>query len=136
MARATIRRMFRALALALVLTCGFPVVAAAQTSTIDADDGADMDEQARDAFDAGRSALADGRTEDALTSFRRAYRLSGRPQLLYNIGLVEDRLRHDRPALEAFESYLEAVPQAENRASVEERIRTLRDEIAHDDAIT
>jgi hypothetical protein len=98
-------------------------------------DDADVDTRARDAFDAGRTALDQGRPEDALLSFREAYRLSGRPELLYNIGLVEDRLRHDRPARDAFRGYLDAVPAAPNRASVEDRIRVLEDEIARDDQL-
>jgi tetratricopeptide (TPR) repeat protein len=101
----------------------------------DFDEEAGGDTQARASFDAGRAALEAGRTEEALADFQEAYRLSGRGELLYNIGMVQERLHHDRPALEAFERYLDAVPDASNRASVEDRIRTLREEIARDDAV-
>lgn len=128
------------LALALALVASFAARAAHAQSTTAATpvrvDQAEVDTQARDAFDAGRAALEQGRPEDALIDFRQAYRLSGRPELLYNIGLVEDRLRHDRAALEAFQGYLDAVPGAQNRASVEDRIRLLREEIARDDALS
>lgn len=128
----------------LALVFAFAMPAAAQTSrtepappmATDFDEGGSGDTQARDAFDAGRAALEAGHPEDALASFREAYRLSGRPELLYNIGLVEDRLRHDRAALEAFQGYLEQVPQATNRTLVEERIRTLQESVARDDALS
>jgi tetratricopeptide (TPR) repeat protein len=121
------------------LLASMAAVASAQTSpplSSDFDEDASGETQARDAFAAGRTALDEGRSEDALADFREAYRLSGRPELLYNIGMVEERLHHDRPALEAFEGYLEAIPAATNRASVEERIRNLREEIARDDAVS
>jgi tetratricopeptide (TPR) repeat protein len=95
--------------------------AAAQTST---------DERAHAAFEAGHAAYAAGRYDDALTNFRRAYDLSRRPELLYNVGLAADRLRHDDEALGAFEAYLDAVPEAANRAEVEARVRALRDSVA------
>lgn len=127
-----------ALALMALLAAG---TAQAQPRRVDAPplasdfDETDVDTHAREAFDAGRAALDAGRPEDALMSFREAYRLSGRPELLYNIGLVEDRLRHDRPARDAFRGYLDAVPDAANRASVEDRLRVLEDEIARDDQL-
>ncbi len=99
-------------------------------------DAAGDEAEARASFDAGRVALEQGRPEEALLDFREAYRLSARPELLYNIGLVEDRLRHDRAALDAFRGYLDAVPEATNRASVEDRIHILEEEIARDDALS
>lgn len=90
------------------------------------------DSEARSRFEAGRAAMAAGRTEDALADFRRAYELSHRPALLYNIGVAADRLRHDDEALEAFEAYLAAMPAEEitNRAEVESRLVVLRETIA------
>ena len=90
------------------------------------------DTEARSRFEAGRAAMAAGRTEDALADFRRAYELSHRPALLYNIGVAADRLRHDDEALEAFEAYLAAMPAEEisNRAEVESRLVVLRETIA------
>jgi tetratricopeptide (TPR) repeat protein len=85
------------------------------------------DEEARANFEAGRVAFADARFDDALPYFERAYALSQRPELLYNIGLCHDRLGHDAEALAAFQGYLEAIPEAENRAEVEQRIRTARE---------
>jgi|GEM_PF-699902 tetratricopeptide (TPR) repeat protein len=89
-----------------------------------------VDEEARLLFEAGRRAFDDGRFEDALARFREAYRLTGRPQLLYNIGHTADRMRLDAEAIEAFEAYLAALPDAENRREVEGRIASLRRVVA------
>ncbi len=87
------------------------------------------DESARRVYAEGRAAFDEGRFEDALRLFEAAYELSPRPQLLYNIGSSADRLRHNERALEAFDGYLEALPEASNRAAVEARIRVLRSDI-------
>lgn len=84
-----------------------------------------MDVEAHALFEAGRTAFAAGRFADALGHFQRAYDLSHRGALLYNIGQCHDRLRHDAEALTAFQGYLAAEPQAEQRAEVEARIAIL-----------
>lgn len=83
------------------------------------------DQEARALFEAGRTAFRAGRFDAALKHFEGAYELSERPELLYNIGSAADRLRMDARALEAFEQYLEAVPDAPNREEVQSRIRVL-----------
>jgi len=82
--------------------------------------------EAKDAFDVGSRAYADGEFESALASFRRAYELTGSPDLLYNIATVSDRMRRDEEALEAYEGYLEARPKSADREHVEGRIEVLR----------
>lgn len=86
--------------------------------------------EARALFSAGEVAYSAGRYEDALERFSSAYELSGRPELLYNIGLSADRLRRDEDALEAFEGYLEAVPDSPHRAVVESRVASIRQSLA------
>jgi len=110
----------------LAALVGVASPASAQTATLTLDDAA------RTAFDAGHAAFVIGLYDDALRDFRRAYDLSSRPELLYNIGLAADRLRHDDEALDSFEAYLGALPEAENRPEVEARIRALRDAVASD----
>ena len=66
-----------------------------------------------------------GDYDDALRFFEDAHARSHRPQLLYNIGQAADRLRNDQKALTAFKAYLAALPDAENREEVENRIRAL-----------
>jgi tetratricopeptide (TPR) repeat protein len=86
------------------------------------------DEEARRLFETGRLAYEEGEFERALASFTRAYELSDRPELLYNIAMSHDRLRHDAAAIEWFERYLAQVPDASNRASVERRLEILRNQ--------
>jgi tetratricopeptide (TPR) repeat protein len=82
--------------------------------------------EARTLFEAGRLAFEDGRFEDALASFERAHRLSNRSLLLFNIGACLDRLQRHAEAIDAFERYLEAQPEAANRAEVEARVGQMR----------
>ncbi len=85
------------------------------------------DEDARAHFDAGRVAYAAGDFETAVTEFRRAYVLSGRFALLFNIGMAELRAGRDSAALTAFEGYRRQAPaDAPDLGQVEERIRVLR----------
>lgn len=84
------------------------------------------DVEARAVFDAGSTAFEDSRYADALDYFQRAYELSGRHVLLYNIGVAADRLRRDAVALEAFERFLAEVPEHPRRRDVEARVEVLR----------
>src|SRR5262245_19042349 len=68
--------------------------------------GADV-ARAKRAFETGQQAFAAGRFEEAADSFEHAYALSGRPELLFDLGLAADRLRDDERALEAFQRFLE-----------------------------
>ncbi|MEM9070840.1 MAG: tetratricopeptide repeat protein [Myxococcota bacterium] len=86
--------------------------------------------EARTRFNLGREAYDAGRFEDALRDFQTAYELSGRPALLYNIGLAQDRLRQDEDALATYERYLEMTPSSPYRVQVEGRITALREAIA------
>ena len=103
------------LAFALVSVAAVP--AAAQDATAEA--------EARSVFDAGQVAFTDARYDDALVYFKRSYRLSHRPALLFNIGLCHDRLRDDQSAIEAYERYLAEVPSAPNRREVDGRLEAL-----------
>jgi tetratricopeptide (TPR) repeat protein len=87
----------------------------------------EADKRARVLFEQGRVAFQEGRYRDAWDYFRRAYLLSKRPELLYNVGQSADRMRMDREALEAFRLYLKRLPDAANRREVENRIRALQE---------
>jgi tetratricopeptide (TPR) repeat protein len=82
--------------------------------------------EAKKAFAVGTQSYANGEFESALASFRRAYELTGSPDLLYNIATVSDRMRRDEEALEAYEGYLEARPKSADREHVRSRIDVLR----------
>ncbi len=91
-------------------------------------------EEARGLFEAGRAAFDAGRYEEALGYFERSYELSEAPELLYNIGHTAERLRRDERAIEAFERFLEARPDAEGRAAIEVRIANMRAAVAEREA--
>jgi hypothetical protein len=87
------------------------------------------DKKARNLFEQGRAAWDEGRYREAWEHWHYSYRLSRKPELLYNVGQAADRLRMDREALEAFRLYLEKNPNAANRREVENRIRILEREV-------
>jgi hypothetical protein len=89
----------------------------------------DKDQQARSLFEKGRQAYGDGQYRDAWAYFHQAYQLSGRPELLYNIGQTADRLGQDADALRAFRMYVERLPNAQNRHDVENRIHALEERV-------
>ncbi|MCU0674848.1 MAG: hypothetical protein MUE69_18920 [Myxococcota bacterium] len=85
----------------------------------------DPEAEAREAFREGSDAYAEARYGEAMRLFRRAYELSGRAALLYNIGLTADRLRDDAAAVDAFERYLASGEDA-RRDEVERRLAASR----------
>ncbi len=89
------------------------------------------DAEARALFSAGEIAYGEGRYEAALDYFQRAYEISGRALLLYNVGSAAEHLRRDREALAAFERYLSDTGEdAPNRTAVAARIEILRRSVA------
>jgi hypothetical protein len=98
------------------------------------DDDSSRDQEARALFEAGRVAFSDGRYDDAMGYFRRAYELSGRPELLYNVGTTADRLRRTDEAVGAFEQFLAEVPESPNRKEVLSRVAILRQDIEEREA--
>jgi tetratricopeptide (TPR) repeat protein len=128
-----------ALSSALWLSSSLAVAQDATPSGEDGEDGegaetdpeaARRDREAREAYEAGAVSFEEGRYSVALDFFQQSYALSGRPTLLYNIGLSLDRLRRDREALDAFERYLDAEPESEHRRQVSARIASLRAALA------
>lgn len=113
--------------LPLVLVFSFPILLAASPGRAQPRASADaLDTEARALFEAGRTAYNDARYEDALGYYQRSYELSHRPELLYNIGQCQDRLRHDAEAVVAFEGFLAARPDAPQHAEVTARLAILR----------
>jgi len=84
------------------------------------------DERAREVYTLGKLAAEEGRWEDAEGYFERAYELSDRPEMLYNIAVAREHMGARDEAIETFEAYLRARPDAPNRPGVEERISVLR----------
>ena len=105
-----------------------PGVASAQAG--DVEQPAATDDEARGLFLAGQAAYGRADFDAALGHFERAYELSGRAELLFNIGLAAQRARRRERALEAFREYLRLVPDAPNRADVEARIAEVEELVA------
>ena len=116
------------IACALALMLG--LVATAAPSRVCAQDDRRNDEAGREYFERGRAAFEEADYERALVYFEHAYRLSGRGELHYNIGVACDRLQREDEALEAFEQYLATTPNATREAEVRERMEALRQSIA------
>ena len=85
----------------------------------------DAEDEARTSFEEARAAFDEGRNEDALRGFRRAYELSRRSLLLYNIGASAERLARDAEALEAYRAFVAAEPEHPSRPEAERRIVVL-----------
>lgn len=82
--------------------------------------------EARAAFEQGRDAYDAGRFAEALAHFERAYTLSEHPKLLFNVARAADGDGQVERAIQAYESFLQAVPSADNREFVEARLTRLR----------
>ena len=93
-------------------------------------DEAGAEAEARALYAAAQAAFHEGRFENSLQYFQRAYELTRRPALLYNLGVTYDRMRRDEEALAAFEQYLREEPDAENVREVEGRVAVLRQALA------
>ncbi|MCB9593497.1 MAG: hypothetical protein H6719_12255 [Sandaracinaceae bacterium] len=87
---------------------------------------ATLEGEARALYEAGAAAYAGGRYGEALAHFQRSYELSGRPELLNNIGSAAERDRQDELAVESYERFLAEVPDTPIRPRVERRIEALR----------
>ena len=85
---------------------------------------AEVAEAARQ-FSLGMTDYEAGRFADARVRFERAYELSRAPELLYNIATVAELLRDDASARDAYAEYLRAMPECDDRATVEARLRLL-----------
>lgn len=83
--------------------------------------------EARRLYTEGKAHYAQGHYEQAAQLFQRSYALSESPALLFNMAQAH-RLagpEHCSKALILYKSYLSALPEAENRKEVEERITEL-----------
>lgn len=82
------------------------------------------DQRARVHFQSGAAYFETGEYENALRDFERAYELSGRATLLYNIGLTHERLGNYGQAARFLRQYVDEVRPTDS-ATLEVRIRNL-----------
>ncbi len=87
------------------------------------------DERARELYENGAILYDEGRYEDAVIAFEEAYRLSGRPALLFNIANALERCGRWGEALDVLSRY-RAYAAAEERETLDRRITNLERRIA------
>lgn len=85
-------------------------------------------------FEAGRIAYGAGRFTQAQESFQRAYELSGRERLLFNVAQAAERAGNLSAAADAYRGYLAAEPDAENAGYVQSRLAVLEAQVAEREA--
>jgi len=82
-------------------------------------------EAAAAAYKKGVGYFKEKRFSDAIREFNKAYRLDPNAVLVFNMARAFEELKEYASAIEFYRKYLEMAPDAQDRASVEESIRTL-----------
>ena len=99
---------------------------AATTATARAEPSAEQQVEARQHYERGMTHYQLGEFGAAVGEFKQAYALSPAPGLLFNLGQAS-RLDHQyEQALYFYRTYLRLLPDAPNRADVEQRIGELQ----------
>ncbi len=86
---------------------------------------------ARQHYDAGQDYYTQGRYNKAIEEFEEAYRLDPRPKLLYNIAQSYEKAGDLPKAAEYLERYLKEDKETEERTSLENKIKNLKERIAN-----
>lgn len=86
------------------------------------------DARAKELYQNGVVLFEEGRYEDAVTAWKAAYELSGRPALLFNLASAYERLGQWKQAWDVLNQY-RAFARAEEREKLDRRIRNLRERI-------
>jgi tetratricopeptide (TPR) repeat protein len=110
-------------AIIVLVACSFVAVASAQSAG---------EADARASFERGRVLYDSGEFVQAAQAFERAYELSGRDALLYNIYLAHRDANQPAQAAQALRDYLAKVPNIENRAQLEARLAALEQGLARE----
>lgn len=82
------------------------------------------DARARELYENGALLYDEGRYEDAVAAWTEAYRLSGRPLLLFNMANASERLGRYEEAMALLSRYRAFAP-AEERETLDRRIRNI-----------
>jgi tetratricopeptide (TPR) repeat protein len=83
-----------------------------------------------DLFKQSRAAYREGRFREAAGLLRRAYALDPAPTLLYNLARALESDGDFEGAVRAYQDYLAADPNAEDKAAIQRRIENLQTQIA------
>jgi tetratricopeptide (TPR) repeat protein len=97
----------------------------------------DLDSQAaKKHYAEGSKAFSLGELDRAVEEYKAAYNLAPEPALLYNIGQAFRLGGKLRQAQFFYRSYLHSLPNAENRAEVEGRIKAIEEQLRAEKAVT
>jgi tetratricopeptide (TPR) repeat protein len=88
---------------------------------------ADPDEDARVLYERGKDAFEHDQPQEAYDCFRKAYMISQRPALLFNMASALTKLDRPHDAAESLRAFLRVMPNDPDRAGIEERIRALEE---------
>jgi tetratricopeptide (TPR) repeat protein len=83
------------------------------------------EEEAKAAFDRGRSFFISGKYEEAIVQLQKAYTIKPHPALLRYIGDSYFKLNKAKEAISHYKRYLQEAPQAVDRVKVEGKVRQL-----------
>ena len=76
-----------------------------------------------------------GNFQSAADLLRRAYALHAEPTLLYNLARALEGLGDEEGAVDSYTRYLDGAPNAADRGAIEQKITTLRRQIAEREAL-
>lgn len=88
-----------------------------------------IDAEAREHFQLGRTFYEQGRFQQAAEEFEIAFRMSARPQLLYNIYVARRDAGNQPMAIDALRGYLAQVADAPDRVTLEARLSSLEAQV-------
>jgi hypothetical protein len=116
---------------AAALVCATMVVAppSSLVAPAAAQSSADI-EKAKEQFRSGKEAYDNERFEEAAGAFHKAYDLSGRSELLYNVARAYWKAEKLKKAEKFFQQYLNELPDAANADEVVESIIQIQEEMA------
>lgn len=111
--------------ISLLLTLVDPAVAALPPAPALSSVTAEDDERARELFQNGLDLYEEGRYEDAIAAWEEAWRLSGRPLLLFNMANAAERIARWDDAMELLSRYRAFAPSDE-RETLDRRIANIQ----------
>jgi tetratricopeptide (TPR) repeat protein len=127
----------RSMSLNIVLTLTAMAFALLLSMEAAAKERSKSDEAARQFFKAGERHYTGGRYEDAAIAFEEAYRLSKRPELLFNLGNTYERMGQYRQAADYLAEFLQRARDMlspEDFIAVQGRVTRLRQTAAQEEA--
>ncbi len=115
------------------------IIFVAEAKPVEAQDDKTSEESPYDAgarshFQVGANLYDEGEFEAAAREFEEAHRLSGRPQLLYNVYLANRDAGQPEKALEALQRYLASGVEIQNREQLEAKLQALKRQVERERA--